>query len=496
MHPSRPGLEGQAPAERDMAQRLRVALAWAGIVTLVILSGLALVHLALDLQPVLAIRGGWSARLLRVLPVAALSLAALGLALLVAWLAGSTRRRVGAAVIIAFFILVVVRVVVAASFDGAITGEPGVYRDMAESLLTPEWDFKDRPMAYAFALAGGFAISPDRQLVVEAVNLLMAMLAGGAVLGLARSMYGARAGALALLGYAVWPAAALMTVVSIPQIAFDLAVVAAAWAATATPPGVRGHALTGALVGLGQYLRPTAPVMLPAYILARLWPGGSRRALLSAVAVPVLGFLLVLVPVALYNLDRLASLSISTSEYGGHSLYMGTYEPSGGTFSEVADAELIALAGSEDVATRSAKGMEIALQRIREDPVAIAALGIRKQDTLWGTEHYGVQYGIGHRFRDRPDLPVATAPMLLSQGFYILVLLSATAGLWLVRRRPDALVPLAVTLIWTVALVHALVEVRDRHHSYVIPLLLPISALAFATLYESAGRRLAHWRSS
>ena len=39
-------------------------------------------------------------------------------------------------------------------------------------------------------------------------------------------------------------------------------------------------------------------------------------------------------------------------------------------------------------------GTEIALQRIRDDPLGIAALAVRKQDTLWGTEHFGVQYGI------------------------------------------------------------------------------------------------------
>jgi hypothetical protein len=80
--------------------------------------------------------------------------------------------------------------------------------------------------------------------------------------------------------------------------------------------------------------------------------------------------------------------------------------------------------------------------------------------------------------------------MLLSQGFYVLVLLTATAGLSLVRRRPDALVPLVITLIWAVSAMHALLEVRDRHHSYVIPLLLPLSALALGRLYEAATTRL------
>jgi hypothetical protein len=195
------------------------------------------------------------------------------------------------------------------------------------------------------------------------------------------------------------------------------------------------------------------------------------------------------VPVMAYNLERTGNPSITTSDYGGHVLYQGTNVASGGRFSRTAHEELVAIAG-DDPMEWGRVGTEIAIQRIREDPIGIAALGIRKQDILWGTEHYGVQYGIGQHLRDRPQAVAATVPMLLSQGFYVLVLLSATAGLWLVRRRPDALVPLAVTMIWTVSAMHALLEVRDRHHSYVIPLLLPLSAVALGSLYEATTRRL------
>ena len=104
-------------------------------------------------------------------------------------------------------------------------------------------------------------------------------------------------------------------------------------------------------------------------------------------------FLIVLVPVVAYNLERTGSPSISTSDYGGHVLFQGTYEPSGGEFSQRAHQELIAIAGPDPLEW-SRVGTEIALQRIREDPIGMAALGIRKQDTLWGTEHFGVQYGI------------------------------------------------------------------------------------------------------
>jgi hypothetical protein len=473
---------------RVLAARLRSLLVWAGLVTLVAMTLLAAAHLVADVWAVRVVR-------IRLIPVVLLSVAGLGLALLVAWLAGATRRREILAVAIGFAVLVAVRVFVSAEFDGPKGGEPGTYAKAAASLLTPEWDLIGRPMGYTLALAGSFVFTPDRQLATEVLNLLLAILAGAVVLGMARGLYGPRTGALALLGYAVWPAAALMTVVSIPQIAFDLAVVAAAWVSVATPPGWRGGALMGALLGASQYLRPTAPFLMPAYILARLWPGGSWRTLVGAVVVPIIAFLVVLMPVVIYNLDRTGSPSISTSDYGGHVLYQGTYEPSGGTFSAKAHRELVAIAGPDPL-DWGRVGTEIAFQRIREDPIGMVALGIRKQDTLWGTEHYGVQYGIDRTMQNRPAATAATVPMLLSQGFYVLVLLSAAAGLWLRRRQPDALVPLAITMVWIVSALHAVLEVRDRHHSYVIPLLLPLSALAFARAYEWAGGWAAQRRAS
>jgi hypothetical protein len=463
---------------------LRALLIVAGLVTLATLTLLAAVHLAADISAVRGIRGGWPAFALRLVPVAVLALAGLAVAVLVAWLAGSSRRREVLAIAIGFGALIGLRVILSAQLDSGTGGEPAHYKTITETLLTGPWDFLGRPMGYAFALAPAFAIIDDRQLATEVVNLALGVLAGGVVLGLTRGLYGRRAGALALLGYALWPAGALMTVVSIPQIAFDLLTAAAAWVAVATRPGWPGGTLTGTLLGLSQYVRPTAPFMLPAFILARLWPGGSRRALLGAIAVPILAFLVVLVPVMVYNVARTGSPSISTSDWGGQTLYIGTDVTSGGMYTEAADKALEELAGPVSVLERSAVGTRIALQRIREDPLGIAALAVRKQETLWATEHYGVQYAISNRLRDRPEQPKVTTPMLLSQGFYVLLLASATLGLWLRRRYPDALAPLAISTIWIASAIHALLEVRDRHHSYVVPLLLPFAALALSVAFE------------
>jgi hypothetical protein len=53
---------------------------------------------------------------------------------------------------------------------------------------------------------------------------------------------------------------------------------------------------------------------------------------------------------------------------------------------------------------------------------------------------------------------------------------------------------LAITLVWSVGLAHALLEVRDRHHAYVIPVLLPVAAVAVVALIDAIGAALAKRR--
>ena len=55
----------------------------------------------------------------------------------------------------------------------------------------------------------------------------------------------------------------------------------------------------------------------------------------------------------------------------------------------------------------------------------------------------------------------------------------------LVGKRPVILLALALSLM------HGILEVRDRYHSYAIPLLMPIAALAIVTVVDGARRRLA-----
>ena len=174
----------------------------------------------------------------------------------------------------------------------------------------------------------------DRQVAVEVVNLLFAVVAGAAVLGIGRALYGWRVGAAALVAYAVWPAGALMVDVRLPHVAYDALVAGAVWVAVALPAGWRGSALVGMLLGFAQYMRPSTIALLPAFVLARVWSGGPLRRLIAGAIVPLgVAFLIVLIPAIWHNWTTYGEASVSTSTFGGHSLYIGTDQRTGGRFS-------------------------------------------------------------------------------------------------------------------------------------------------------------------
>jgi 4-amino-4-deoxy-L-arabinose transferase-like glycosyltransferase len=469
-------------------------VSWLGVLFFSAVAVVAAAHLAVDGWQIVTAMGSLAA--LANLLVALLVIgAALAWAIVIARLAGTGPRGASIATVAALATLVTVRLAIAWAYDGVLSGEPGVYDRQAAELVAGgccPWDQPiDRPPGFAFLLAGAYAVMGQSAAAGEALNILFAVATGLVIRELARGAYGARVGAVALLLYALWPAGALMTTVRIPHSAYDLAFVAGAWAVLAARPGWRGSAVAGVVLGLSQYLRPTTIFLLPAFILARSW-GATRvgSAIRDTVVPLVLAFVLVLVPIAAWHLSTRGVLDISTSAYGGSSLYHGTNTASGGRWSAQASRELTEIAGDDQWA-RTAAGQQLAIGRLRDDPLAIVTLAIRKQDTLWGRESYGIRYGIRRELATQPSAPRAVLPTLASGAFYAGLLALTAVGLYRRRRHTDALSALLVSASLLVSLMHGLVEVRDRYHAYLVPLFMPIAAYAVVFIVERGlGRRV------
>ncbi len=235
----------------------------------------------------------------------------------------------------------------------------------------------------------------------------------------------------------------------------------------------RDHALAGGLLGVSQYFRPTSLFLLPAFLLAATWPGaaGRRPVLLGAVTV-ALAFLAVLLPVVEYNGRTHGELSVSTSAYGGWSLWVGANQEHGGRWNP-ADWEALFQLTDGTVWDDSKAAGPLGVQRIREDPVGFALLGIDKFHSMWGSEAYGVDFAVASRSAALPEYTFLT---LISQIFYAVVTVAAALALIARRQSLDQLGLLIVTVTLTVALMHVLVEVRDRYHAYLVPLFIALAA--------------------
>ncbi len=471
--------------------RLRRAVGWFGVAFFAALAVVASAYLLFDAWRVAThISSLASVRI--ALEAAVVILGGLMLVAVFAWLAGRSVRATAIATVVALVTLILIRIAIALAYDGVLSGEPGIYTRLAETMASGNcclWDAPiDRPPGYVFILAAAFAVGGQTPAVAEGLNIVMALATGLLVLALARHLYGPRVGAVALLLYALWPAGALMITAPLPHTSYELAIAAGAWAVVAGPKGWKGSALAGGILGLSQYLRPTTMLLLPLFLVARLWGSGRWQGFITGTLIPMcLAFLLVLLPIVAWNVSTRGAIDLSTSANGGKTFYHGTNVTSGGSWSRQAADELAAAGGDDDWA-RSAAGMRMAIDRALKDPLAITALAIRKQTTLWGREAYGVRYGIRRELASRPYLPKSVLPSLASGTFYVGLLALTALGLWIRRRRTDGLSVLLIGMAVMLSLLHGLVEVRDRYHSYLIPLLMPIAAVAIIALVDRLRR--------
>ncbi len=377
-------------------------------------------------------------------------------------------------VILGLSLVALIRIAIALVIDAPIDRDMVAYDSLAAQVLNDGRLFTDRPMGFPYLLAGSYAIFGRGALTGEALNILAALVGGVALWLLVRSAYRERSANVALYLYALWPAGALMTSVRLTETTYTVSLLLAVLAVTqqARLARRRDHALVGALLAVSQYFRPTSLFLLPAFLLAT-WPGavGRRRVLLGAMTV-ALAFLAVMLPVVEYNRRAHGELSVSTSAYGGWSLWVGANQEHGGRWNP-ADWEALFQLTEGTVWDDSKAAGPLGVQRIRDDPVGFALLSVDKFHTMWGSEAYGVDFAVASRSAALPEYTFLT---LISQIFYAVVTVAAALALIARRQSLDQLGLLIVTVTLTVALMHIFVEVRDRYHAYLVPLFIALAS--------------------
>ena len=374
---------------------------------------------------------------------------------------------------------VAIRVALAVMADAPLRGENGIVHEQALAVLDGQCCFSHRPLGYPITLAAAYGLLGVGSASVEALNIGFAAVTAWLVWEIGRITWGRGVAAMAATAYAVVPSQVLMTLVPLTEPMYTMLVTGAVRAGIALErrPMLAAAAAGAALLAAGQYVRATAASLLaPMAALPWLvgWPAGrtlARAALMGGVLV------VLLVPVVAYNLGTHGALSLSTSAYGGWSLYVGANREHGGQWNAEDAARLDGFPGSSWW-ERSEYAGSLAMDRVLEDPLGSLALLPRKFSTVWGDETYAATYAL--------RTPALTREVrvgwLTSQLFWAPMVVLAALGMLATRRDPPPAALLIGMIVTLVALTHLALEVHSRYHAYLVPLFCLLAALGAEAL--------------
>jgi 4-amino-4-deoxy-L-arabinose transferase-like glycosyltransferase len=378
-------------------------------------------------------------------------------------------------------LLVAVRLVLIPLVPTPLPGdaEPRFLHELAlRALDGGNWLVAHRPMGFSSLLAALYAVFGARPWLAEVLNLTLAVVGGVALYRLVLAGWGRRTAAIALLLYALVPSQILLVTTVLTEAVYTGFLLAALALGEAAIRGSRVAiaVAAGAMLAVSQYVRSMSQAFVAAFALVAFLSGlAPRRSVMVAGSI-VIAFVVVLAPIALHNWTSHGAVSLSTSSYGGWSVFVGANQEHDGRFNRDDQAVLRAMEQGS-VWERSEILGRAGLERIASDPVGYLHLWVRKFSVMWADDAYGVAAA----FVEEPIPPPIRATLgLLSQGTYAFVTVLAALGLWRARRDPPVAALLVGALIVIVALAHLVVEVQPRYHAYVVPLLCALAAPVLA----------------
>jgi 4-amino-4-deoxy-L-arabinose transferase-like glycosyltransferase len=368
-------------------------------------------------------------------------------------------------------LLVVTRVAAIGLIHPPMVGDWLNYYQLAQTVAGSGPSLSDVPTGYPILAAVFFRIFGPNVLIGELINLAASVLTGLLVYRLAARLWGRRAAGLALYLYAISVAQLLMVTVFGTEVLFAAAVLAATLIMLEAT-GRSGRAglftalLCGAILGLSQYVRVDAELVLPAFLILPFLLNIPARKAAELAGACLLAFLLVLGPVVAWNVATYGTVSVSTSNFAGWSLLVGTDLQSNGQWN-LADVAL--RPANTNTREFNDKLMSLAIQRLRAHPGRIATLAVRKIIPMWGNENYAAAWTLD---ATNPDLWQERGEIALtSQVTYVAILAFAAAGIWQERRRRPELLTLIILIVGATAIAHVFLEVQPRYHFFVEPML-------------------------
>lgn len=348
-------------------------------------------------------------------------------------------------------------------------------------------------IGFGMILAGIFSVFGTGLWSAKIFNLILSLALVLILYAGAKMLYGERAGRLASLLCALWPAQIMYTSVIASEHVF-LVIFTGAVLLTLyffKKYTYKNYEITngnlvllcaGLITACAQLIRPMAMILLPVFAVFILI---YKRYRADGPASIGLGLKSIVLFVAAYfavlNLINLpvqkaTGVDITRSD-SGFNLMIGTNGKHNGMFND--DDFKIIEKNDYDFQKVQKESKDIAIDRITGNPVEFAKLAIRKFEILWGNENYGYYWSTISSENSHAENFVKLHPRVfysVSQAFYILIILMAICGCLytLSEKRYDALVILMI--FGGLLLSYTLLEVQSRYHMPVMPLLIVFGA--------------------
>jgi 4-amino-4-deoxy-L-arabinose transferase-like glycosyltransferase len=323
-----------------------------------------------------------------------------------------------------------------------------------------------------------YALLGAHPIYAQLLNCGIAVATAALVYDTTRRLWDDSTARWALWLFALAPAQILMTGVLATEAPYGLVLMFALWLAVRLDSGRLAYALAiGALLAISNYVRATSTALIPAVAALPFVAAIRLRAATAWAAVLVVTFLIVLIPVAVWNEQKQGELSISPSNYGGWSLLTGTDPKNNGQY----DADLIAVVGgTPGTAAFDQRAGQLAIERLRAKPAQFIGLAIKKFPFMWAMDDYGVSYTFGTEDPTNPD--ASAALLLVSQAAYLAIVGLALLGLWRIRSDMQPVVVASLLILATLVVVHSFLEIEPRYHSYVVPIFCILAGPGAASL--------------
>ncbi len=328
------------------------------------------------------------------------------------------------------------------------------------------------PTGWPLALSIPYAVFGPQPWLGGLLNAAFGVATVWLVFRLAAPRFGEVAAGVGAYLLAVSPDQVFMTPILGSETLYAMLVTGAA--AVLFVPGVTAVVASGIALGASQYVRATTIYVIVAFLAVMpMLPQWRRKVLAILVAVAI-----VLVPVLVHNRVTHEEWSIATSRFGGWTLLIGTNQTHNGTYN-VDDLRFVGVPPETDEGNRIAR--EEAIRRITSDPVGFGGLVVRKFNVLWGPGYWGIR-AAGADWPADQQRGLSMAAQLV---YAAMMVLAAAVG-WRLRR--DPLVILVLALVAVTSAVHSFIEVSDRYHAFVVPLVCLLAGVQIARLWTRSGR--------